>query len=475
MNTGQVNMSEIVVLIPHYNNIAGLYRSLASLSAIEPVDVLIVDDSSLVKPDLLLMREQFKQIESIELICLEKNSGIETALNVGLERIFSSEFRVQSSESNAAIFRSNSGLRTQNSGLSQLNSELKYLARLDCGDICHSSRFMLQKAFLDKHLDYGMVGSWVEFSSESRVQSAELDETPLISNSELRTQDSGLSQANSKLRTQDSEFIVRYPETDSQIRNYMRKNSAFAHPAVMLRAAVLATVGNYSSNYKGAEDYDLFFRLLRVSKAANIPQVLTACELTATGISHSKRRQQIVSRIRLIWKNRDSSLGRATFGIIRSLLLLVIPYSLVLRLKSAHIRKLPNINPDSLTPNPQPLYPNPNPQIKIIHVIECASGGTLDVVVDLVNGMPEFQHLVVYGRRVDTPHDIRERFSSATDLIVWKNVRRKIGFHDLAAMIELIRIIINNRTAKIIHLHSSKAGFIGRVAAFLCGSSRKII
>ena len=392
--------------------------------------MLIVDDGSAIKPDITELRQRYVQLASVNLLCLNNNAGIEAALNAGLSQLLP---------------------QSQNSK----PQPSTYIARLDCGDICHPDRFKLQKAFFDKHSDYGLVGSWVSFAEISSSQVAEL--------------------SCGKDYEHNSAFVIRYPETDSAIRNYMLKNSAFAHPAVMLRAAALTKVGNYSSQYKGAEDYDLFFRILQVSKAANIPQVLTTCELTSTGISQSKRRQQIVSRIRLIWKNRDSSLGRVTFGIIRSLLLLAIPYSLVLHLKKKRSHKKINPNPKSPNINPKSQSPYPNPQFKIIHVVECASGGTLDVVVDLVNGMPEFQHQVVYGRRVDTPSDICERFSRATGLIVWKNVRRKIGFLDLAALIELIRIIRNNRPARIIHLHSSKAGFIGRVAAFLCGSSRKVI
>ncbi|MFA6074538.1 MAG: glycosyltransferase [Negativicutes bacterium] len=421
-------MSEIIVLIPHYNNIEGLYCSLASISACEPVDVLIVDDGSILKPDIGDLRERYKEIEYIELICLEKNSGIEAALNSGLDWIFcrlgNSDFRFRISD-----------------------LKYRYIARLDCGDICHPERFKLQKEFLNYHLDYGMVGSWAAFVE--------------------------LSGRN--LSEDNLNFVVRYPETDTGIRKYMLKNNAFAHPAVMIRTLVLCDIGNYSTSYKGAEDYDLFFRIMQISKVANIPQVLTTCELSERGISQSKRRQQIVSRIRLIWKKRSNSSIRVTFGIIRSLLLLVIPYSLILRLKSAQNRKLPNINPYSINPNPQPPYPNPNPEFQIIHVIECTSGGTLDVVVDLVNGMPEYQHVVVFGKRSDTPVDIQNMFSDYTKLVEWKRIQRKIGFSDLFALVELITIFLKYNTVKIIHLHSSKAGFLGRIAAFLCGVSDRVI
>lgn len=396
-----MDMSEIVVLIPHYNNIDGLYRSLASISAVEPVDVLVVDDGSRVKPDLCELRRQFPQTERIELVCLEKNRGIEIALNTGLKKLVNG---------------------------------YKYIARLDCGDVCSSRRFKIQKNFLENNPDCGLVGSWTSFSEQP-----------------------DLTAGNSP------QFLVRYPESYAAVRKRMLFNSAFAHQAVMIRSAIFSKAGCYSTNYPGAEDYDLFFRIIQISKAANIPQVLTACELSDNGLSRTNRHRQIVSRVRLIWKYRSMNYVRASFGIVRNLLLLLLPHSFVAVLKSFKF-KLAGLIKSSKPDLPQ-----------VIHVIECAAGGTLDVVADLANGLPEFRHCVVYGKRHDTPVDIAARFFPGVELVVWKNARRKVGFHDVLALCELIRIFFLHRNAKVIHLHSSKAGFIGRVAAALCRMSDKVI
>jgi hypothetical protein len=46
------------------------------------------------------------------------------------------------------------------------------------------------------------------------------------------------------------------------------------HPAVMLRRDAVMTVGGYRQEYQWAEDLDLFLRLARVGRLANLPEIL---------------------------------------------------------------------------------------------------------------------------------------------------------------------------------------------------------
>ncbi len=120
------NINRIALLIPVYNNQKGLAISLSSIQD-EIVDIIVVDDGSEVpiqiSADLLHA--------NINLIRLEKNQGITSALNEGLRYI--------------------------------LDKGYKYLARLDAGDIVLPVRFLKQFTFLEKNPNYALVGGQVKF------------------------------------------------------------------------------------------------------------------------------------------------------------------------------------------------------------------------------------------------------------------------------------------------------------------------
>ena len=97
--------SSIIIIIPHYNNVEGLQNSLLSIDEETNVDIIIIDDGSDEKPlkDRLICKYRtfFKVLAS--------NSGIEIALNLGLEFA--------------------------------LKSKYEFIGRLDCGDLCHKNKF----------------------------------------------------------------------------------------------------------------------------------------------------------------------------------------------------------------------------------------------------------------------------------------------------------------------------------------------
>ena len=127
-------MSIIALLIPHYNNITGLKRSLASVQETIPVDAVVVDDGSDHPPSQEDLQQVFKGGE-VKLIALEDNKGIEHALNSGLDYIVQRGYR--------------------------------YVARLDCGDLNVENRLGIQKAYLEDHPKVRLLGSHVEFLAVS--------------------------------------------------------------------------------------------------------------------------------------------------------------------------------------------------------------------------------------------------------------------------------------------------------------------
>ena len=111
-------------------------------------------------------------------------------------------------------------------------------------------------------------------------------------------------------------------------------NNMFCHPTIVCRTDLFREVGLYPTDYPRAEDYALFFEAVRRFRTGNIPQCLVRTVITAGGISMRHRRQQLRSRLRIILKHFDCS-PWAFYGLARNLVLYCLPWSLILKLKTA--------------------------------------------------------------------------------------------------------------------------------------------
>lgn len=112
--------------------------------------------------------------------------------------------------------------------------------------------------------------------------------------------------------------------------------------------------------------------------------------------------------------------------------------------------------------------------IYVIHVIESFSGGSLDVVraltgIKQIDAQP-VRHKVIHGWRVDSPSDPHAGFDATVELIAWPHVTREIRpVKDLCALVSLVKILKGQPAGAVLHLHSSKAGFLGRLAVMMPG------
>ncbi|WP_085649816.1 glycosyltransferase [Limosilactobacillus reuteri] len=101
---------------------------------------------------------------------------------------------------------------------------------------------------------------------------------------------------------------------------------------------------------------------------------------------------------------------------------------------------------------------------KILFFVEAMGGGVFTYITNLANGLSkEFDVYVAYATRTQTPKDYKKYFNNDVHLIKVKNFDRKISFKDIKAFFEMKKIC---KVVKpdIIHLHSSKAGILGRWA-----------
>lgn len=107
----------------------------------------------------------------------------------------------------------------------------------------------------------------------------------------------------------------------------------------------------------------------------------------------------------------------------------------------------------------------------IIHVVEPFATGVNTFIHELVSGMPDDRHIILHGERKDTReiNGIKAEYNGRAEFISWKWAFREISlFKDFRAFMEL-RKVLKSTNFDILHLHSSKAGVLGRIAAFFGG------
>jgi glycosyltransferase involved in cell wall biosynthesis len=252
-------MKNCCVLIPYFNAGESLLTSIESIdySYCTP-EVIVVDDGSKIIKAVDILNK-YKGPLTIILVELKDNKGIEHALNKGLELH---------------------------------GSAYKFIARLDCGDICKNKRLEKQIKFLEQNPSCYLVGAWVDFVSMEGKQL----------------------------------YTVQHPAQYNLIKKLMYINTTFTHPTVVFRREILDSVGLYPTDAPAAEDYAYFFKIIKKHPASNIQESLIDCIVDPNGISTKKRKTQIRSRISVIIKNFTFN-RYAFYGLARSAILLHTPRS----------------------------------------------------------------------------------------------------------------------------------------------------
>jgi len=144
----------------------------------------------------------------------------------------------------------------------------KYIARIDHDDIWYD-RDKLQKQvnFLQQNSSYALVGT------------------------AALCIDSDGKEINS----------LQYKTSDQEIRYYMLLSNQFAHPSVLIRKKYLEEVGFYSEDkkYKNVEDYELWLRLGKKYKLANLSDYSLKYRINPKGISLKNQFRQRLSGLKL--------------------------------------------------------------------------------------------------------------------------------------------------------------------------------
>lgn len=102
---------------------------------------------------------------------------------------------------------------------------------------------------------------------------------------------------------------------------------------------------------------------------------------------------------------------------------------------------------------------------RILFIVEAMGGGVFTYIVDLANELVDtYDMYIAYAVRKQTPQDYKDYFDKRIHLIEVKNFERSINpTKDIRAFFE-IKDIAKKVKPDAIHLHSSKAGALGRFA-----------
>ena len=104
-------------------------------------------------------------------------------------------------------------------------------------------------------------------------------------------------------------------------------------------------------------------------------------------------------------------------------------------------------------------------QLHIVHIVESFGSGIIEFILQLTIGMPHYKHSIIYALREIPFDDIKCRFPNYVNFCEWKHVQRSISIKsDLKAYLELRSKLRSLGSYDVVHLHSSKAGFLGRLA-----------
>jgi hypothetical protein len=204
-----------------------------------------------------------------ELLVIDDGSHDESAEIAHSYERLDTRVRVLRNETNQGL------ARTLNRGLDEARAEL--VARQDADDVSHPRRLETQVAFLQAHRDVALVGA----------QGWEIDAT--------------------------GHHVGRFdkPREAEGIAWTMMFDNAFLHTSVLFRRDAVRSAGGYDPAYAYCQDYELWSRLLRRHRAANVRERLVACLLHGASMTETTQREHRRQSDEVMAREQERHLGAA--------------------------------------------------------------------------------------------------------------------------------------------------------------------
>lgn len=111
---------------------------------------------------------------------------------------------------------------------------------------------------------------------------------------------------------------------------------------------------------------------------------------------------------------------------------------------------------------------------KVLHIVESFGAGVFSFLVDLVNSTcNDYDITIAYGVRKETPDKFKEYFNKNVKFVEIKNFERSINPKKDFKAIKEIKKVVKELNPNVVHMHSSKAGALGRLA--VSAKERKLL
>jgi glycosyltransferase involved in cell wall biosynthesis len=164
---------------------------------------------------------------------------------------------------------------TLNEGLERARSGL--VLRMDQDDESLPERIRLQVGFMEAHNDVAVAGSHVYHMAKRRQY----------------------------------DRLVRVPVRHEEIMSVLPTSNCMYHPSTILRKAAVLEAGGYDADFKNAEDYELWLRLSRKFRLANLDIPLLRYRFSTGGMTLGRKWQQLLYVQKAILSHTQPQLSAA--------------------------------------------------------------------------------------------------------------------------------------------------------------------
>lgn len=230
LSNGLPTVSVLLAVRNGERTIAEAVESVFSQTALDTIEVIIIDDGSTDRTRNILERIP---CQNASFILLQNKfcQGLTKSLNQALSK-----------------------------------ARGRYIARIDHDDVWHPEKISQQLSYVENHPEVGILGTAY----------FDMDE------------DGGNMRA--------PEIPICY--TDLEIRKALYKANPFFHSSILARTDLVRSIGGYDESFLVAQDYDLWVRLLGLTKGAILPEVLCYRRIGRGNISVKKERRQRINALR---------------------------------------------------------------------------------------------------------------------------------------------------------------------------------